>query len=71
MKKSIKLTALALCAVMGIGALAGCGEKQEASGDVTKVTYWHGATAESLTNINLRARSWLTHTEKNVSICVK
>jgi len=42
MKKTIKLTALALCAVMGMGMLAGCGEKQEASGDVTKVTYWNG-----------------------------
>ena len=41
MKKSIKLTALALCAAMGMGMLAGCG-KQEASGDVTKVTYWNG-----------------------------
>ncbi len=41
MKKTIKLTALALCAVMGMGALAGCG-KQETGGDVTKVTYWNG-----------------------------
>ncbi len=41
MKKTIKLTALALCAAMGMGMLAGCG-KQEASGDVTKVTYWNG-----------------------------
>ena len=42
MKKSTKLTALVLGAVMGMGALAGCGNKQETSGDVTKVTFWSG-----------------------------
>ncbi len=41
MKKSVKFTALTLGAVMAMGTLAGCG-KQEASGDVTKVTYWSG-----------------------------
>ena len=42
MKKSIRLTALAVSAVMAIGMLAGCGEKQGASGEITKVTYWTG-----------------------------
>ena len=41
MKKSTKVTALALGAVMAMGALAGCG-KQEANNEVTKVTYWSG-----------------------------
>ena len=27
---------------MGMEMLAGCDENQEASGDVTKVTYWNG-----------------------------
>jgi multiple sugar transport system substrate-binding protein len=42
MKKSIRLTALAVSAVMAMGMLAGCGEKQEANGEITKVTYWTG-----------------------------
>ncbi len=49
MKKTIKLTALALCAAMGMGMLAGCSGGKEASGDVTKVTYWNGdAHAEAV-----------------------
>lgn len=42
MRKSFKLTALALSAVMSMGILTGCGEKQEGDGDITTVTYWTG-----------------------------
>ena len=39
-KKAIRLTALAVSAVMSMGVLAGCGAKQEE--DITTVTYWTG-----------------------------
>lgn len=42
MKRSFKVTALALSAMMAVSALAGCGSTKDNSGDVTKVTYWMG-----------------------------
>lgn len=44
MKKSLKVTALALSAMMAVSALAGCGgaKTNEDGGEITKVTYWTG-----------------------------